>query len=366
MDAAMARYVSKIKSNETSHARYQRVRVAQKLVSNIKGAFYRLLALNMALPKAKNLVGDRFRIVQDLDSLARQGLIDAQEKVYARDMLAQARRVLVDVQVGIEKQRELLAASLNICPTSCFTLQGDLLPLPQSCLDPCKLEKIALVNRPEAYQADLAHLSSIDEYKRLIVKCFPRVEGYLGYYRDENKFLLHNDWADGGMRITWDLMEFTADLFQKESASNKMVKTERETALVSMGILSQVKIAAMDAISAIEEYKKLSSLVSGAREKLRIARDVEEIKEREAREKVIRIDRQAARADMLEADIKRIMAAGEAHGALAELDATVGVNYPIGMADSPPKGSTPTIAVATQRALYGLVETAAAIIPRPW
>jgi outer membrane protein TolC len=364
MDAAMARYVSNVKSNETMHARYQRVRVAQKLVGTIKGTFYRLLALNMALPKAKNLVQDRFRIVRDLDSLAGQGLVDAEEKVYARDMLAQARRVLADVQVGIDRQRELLAASLNICPTSCFSLDGSLFPLPKNCLDACKLEKIALVNRPEAYQADLAHLSSVDEYKRLIVKCFPRVEGYLGYYRDENKFLLHNDWADGGMRITWDLMEFAADLFQKESASNRTVKTERETALVSMGILSQVKLGVLDAVSAIEEYKKLSAMTSGAREKLRVARDVEQVKEREARKKVIRIDRQAARADMLEAEVKRLMSAAEVHAAIAELDSTVGTNYPIGMADPPPAGKAPsTMAAATRRVVSGVFETAAAMIP---
>lgn len=367
MDAAMARYVSKIKCNEATHARYQRVRVAQKLVSNVKGVFYRLLALNMALPKAKQLVNDRQSIVRDLGALASKGLIDTEERVYAKDMLAQARRILADVKVGIEKQRELLATSLNICPTSCLQLEGALFPLPKACLDACKLEKLALVNRPEAYQADLAHLSSVDEYKRLIVKCFPKVEGYLGYYRDENKFLLHNDWSEGGMRITWDLMEFAADLFQKESASNKIIKTERETALVSMGLLSQVKLSVLDAISAIEEYKKFERLLSGEREKLRVARDVEDVKEREAQRKIIRIDRQAIRADMLEDDINRIMSAAEVHAALAELDATVGSNYPISAADPPPdRAVVPTLAVAADRVVRGVVETTAAMIPIPW
>lgn len=329
MDALMANYLSKMRGNEAIYSGYQRARVAQQLTSTITCAFFRLLALNQILPKARALEGNRARILQDVESLHKAALVDPQEYLTAKSLLAEAKQQASDIYLTIGKQRELLAVAMNVCPDSAFQVLGELLPLPRAELDSCKLEAAALVNRPEAYQADLTFGNSIAEKQRLMVKFFPRAEGFVGYWRDENKFVMNKNWNDGGLRITFDFLEFTANLLEHAAAKDKVMKTDRERALISLGIVSQVRLRVLDAMRALERYNKQCSLENQAKEALRISTEVERTKDKQAPQKIMRIAREKALCNLLQVEIDRIGAVGEVHAAMAELDAAVGTNYPV-------------------------------------
>jgi outer membrane protein TolC len=336
LDAAMARYLGDVRGNEAVQARYQRVRVAQQLTGTVVGAFHRLLALTQAAQKAAALESHRRNITNDLKALVQERLVESKELLDAQAQWSHAKGQLSEILVNIGKQRELLAAAMNVCPDSPFQLAGGLLPLPSFCLDSCKLESAALVNRPEAYQADLTHLSSISDQRRLAVKFFPRVEGFLGYFRDENKYVMNRNWIDGGIKVTWDLMEFTANILEHRSARDRVMKTDRDRAAVSMGILTQVKLKTLEAMNAHEKYRKTEELLSQAREALRIATEVERAKESGSNRKLMLIAREKAACNVLQVEVERLLALGDLHGALAELDTAVGVNYPVSAAHPQP------------------------------
>ncbi|MFH1116624.1 MAG: TolC family protein [Pseudomonadota bacterium] len=332
VDAAMARYNWRIRRNESTYARYQRVRVAQQLVGTVGAAYYRLLALMECIPKAKALVADRDKIASDLRALAGKQLITGEEYLEAAAKAVEARNQLAQIGVDIRKQRELLASTMNVSPDGCFRLTGRLFPVPPPGMDPCKLEAAALVNRPEAYQADITFINSLDEQKRLMAKCFPRVEGFYGYFRDENKFVLNRNWFDGGVRISWDLMEFAADLLRYRAAQSKIAKTDSERSLISMGILSQVRLRYLDAVRAMDESQKFYELKTKASESLRIAKDREEVTERGAPKRIVQIARQRTMCDLLQAELDYLMSSGEVHAAMGNLHAAVGTNYSVATA----------------------------------
>jgi outer membrane protein TolC len=335
MDAAIARYLSRVKCNEGTYARYQRVRVAQQLIGTVTGAFYRLLALNEALPKAQALEANRKGVVRDLRELAKDRLVESEAYILSQSRLAEAKALHSRIYTDIGRQRELLAVAMNVCPDASIQVKGRLLPLPHRDLDACKLEAAALVNRPECYQADLTHLNSAEDHKRLFVELFPRFEGFIGYYRDSNKFLLANNWVDGGLRVTWDLMEFASDLLQEKAAKQQVLKTDKERSLISVGVLSQVRLETLKSVAALDEFKKMTELRNQAQEKLRIAQDVEEVKDRGAPQRVMRINRQMALCDLMESEVNRILSVGEVHASFANLRAAVGSNYPVGVAHPP-------------------------------
>lgn len=332
MDALMAGYLGQIKSNDALYSRYQRARVAQQLVGTVTSAFYRLLALHEALPKAQALENHRKNIVKDLGSLARNALVDNQEYLNAQSLHTEAKNQLSAVYADIERQRELLAAAMNVSPCSNLKLEGSLLPLPPTELDSCALEAAALVNRPECYQSDLVFANSVADAKRLMVKFFPRVDGFIGYFRDENKFFLNKNWIDGGMRITWDLMDFTANYLEHGAAQDRVVKTDQDRAVISMGILTQVKLKTLDSMKAVDRFKRASELTQQASEALRIAIEVETAKMRGADQSLIRITREKAKSNQLQAELDRLFALGEVHSAIADLNTCAGTNYPISTA----------------------------------
>jgi len=254
-----------------------------------------------------------------------------------------------------------------VCPDTLGQVSGDLLPLPPFSLDACKLEATALLNRPEAYQADLGHFNSVSDWRRLLVKHFPRVEGYIGYFRDENKFLLNKNWIDGGMRITWDLMEFAASRLEYAAAKDRVVKTDQERALVSLGIASQVRLKTLEAMKAFSKYQKDADLAKNGQEALRIATEVEQAKERGASHRLMMIAREKTLCASLQAEVDKLLDLGEFHAALAELDAAVGSNYPVSKALEVPAKEGPISverAVSVAQAPLGAVKRATGYLLR--
>jgi multidrug efflux system outer membrane protein len=330
MDAYMAKFLSEIKSNESAHASYQRVRVAQQLVGTVTAAFYRLLALNMAFPKAKSMEGHRIHVAQDLKALSRDLLVEPQDYMAAEAASAEAKNLVADIALNIEKQKELLAVAMNVSPCD-LNVKGY---FPQFvCPNPCDLEPVALVNRPEAYQADITHLNAIADYSRLIVKFFPRVEGYIAYFRDENKFNLNKNWTDGGMKVSVDLLDVASNILEREAARDRIVKTDRERAVICIGIISQVKLKALEAIRAIERHKKNAELKNQAAEAYRIALEQQRAKQKGADRQLLLIAAEKSMCTSLQAEIDELLALGDVHAALAELDAAVGNNYPVSAAE---------------------------------
>jgi outer membrane protein TolC len=329
MDAYMASCIAETRATEAGQAGYQRYRVAQQLVGTITGTFYRLLALEHALPKAQALETHRSNIVRDLSALVSNQQVDPHELITARSLLAEAKNQASEIFINIGRQREILSVSMAMTPDCDLRLIGQLLPLPITNLDPCHLEGVALVNRPEAYQADLAVLGSIADQKRLLMKFFPRAEGFLGYFRDENKFLYYRDWLDGGLKVTFDLLDFTANLMEHGAARDRVIKTDRERAVISMGIISQVRLRTLEAMKAIERFHKQVEVERLSAEGYRVARDIEEVKERGAPHRVMLINREKALCALLQAKVDVFSALGEAHAALADVEAAVGTNHPI-------------------------------------
>ncbi|MBI5250032.1 MAG: TolC family protein [Desulfomonile tiedjei] len=332
MDALMAKYLHNIKSNEALYTSYQRVRVSQQLIGTVVSAFYRLLALNNALPKAQALETHRRDIVRDLEGLYKNAYVDSQEYLTAQNLFSEAKSLLSGIYVDVDKQRELLCAALNVSPCSYLKLDGFLAAPPTEMLDSCKLEAAALVNRPECYQADLTFANSVADTKRLMVKFFPRVDGFVGYFRDENKFFLNKNWIDGGMRITWDLMDVCANFLEHEAATDRIAKTDQDRAAISMGILTQVKLKTLDSIKSVERFKKMTELREQVKEAYRISTDVETAKMRGAPQSLIRITREKAECNRLQAEIDALLALGEVHAAIADLEASAGINYPVNTA----------------------------------
>ena len=359
MDACMARYIADMRFNEAASARYQRIRVAQQLIGTVTSAYFRLLAAEQALAKARSLEKHRQEIARDLGELGRKALIENQEYLTAESQLAEARNQVAEIQANVGRQKEFLAIAMSVCPETICQVSGALLPLPEFCLDSCKLEAVALVNRPEAYQADLAHFNSVSDWKRLLVRHFPRAEGYIGYFRDENKFLLNNNWIDGGLRVTWDLMEFAATRMEHFAARDKMVKSDQERALISLGIVSQVKLKTLEAMKSLSKYRKDAELAENAKEALRIATDVEQAKQRSAGQQLMRIARERALCVWLQSEVDKLADLGEFHASLAELDAAVGSNYPVSKAQEiPPSPGLRSVLGAP----VGMVKRAAGLV----
>ncbi|MBM4327696.1 MAG: TolC family protein [Deltaproteobacteria bacterium] len=324
VDAALAYYVSKSASNDRLKAHYQKVRVAQKLIGAVDGAYFRLLSLQQSLSYAKRLAGMRAQIAASMQRLQNKSIIRVEDYERAEERAVEARRVLGKVRNETERQRNILASAMGLSPEYCvdggFCVEGK---MSSPCFGAplCDLELIAVKHRPEAFQAGLDHLTSVNDIKRTIVRYLPKVEGFWRYTRDKDKFLYNKDWKDIGVLVHFDLLDWLINRNDSRAARSAATKTYKELGAVALGIASQVRVAALTYNDSLEECQTREAALAGSQKVLKMAQI------RVAGDDLSQLQFEEAEANLLMQKIQRIRALGEANAACAELQSVLGTNY---------------------------------------
>lgn len=333
-DAALAYYLSKSSTNDRLKAHYQRVRVAQKLLGVVDAAYFRLLSLQRAVPAARRLVGERYAVQVRVSELVRRQLAEASQTRDGRKRppvdpktaeidLIKARRLLTRLSNQLERQRNILASAMGLSPDyygGGFRVIGNL-GAPTASADMPILEMTAVRNRPEAYQAGLNHLSSINDLNRTVVKFFPKITGFWKLTADKDKYLLNKVWHEVGVKASVDILDVVANYGESRAARSNVAKTGREIATVALGITSQVRVETLKYLDAVDELRSAESAVKNLE---RVFRNIQ-IKAR--KDMATGLEVRKAKGDVIEQQINRIRALGGANAALAELQSTVGTNY---------------------------------------
>jgi outer membrane protein TolC len=321
-DAALAYYVTRSGRNDRLKSHYQRVRVAQKLIGVVDAAYFRLLSFQECLPLTERHSAIRFEIATKMRKLLEKKLVSVDDYNRAKQQEVRAERQVARVRNQIEKQRNLLASAMGVSPDYCvgFKLIGHLSE-PVFHMELCNMELAAVQNRPEAFQAGLNHLNSVNDLRRTIVKYFPKVSGYWRVTRDKDRFLYNKDWKEVGISVYFDILDWFSNIDESRAAEFNSAKTHRELGTVALGITSQVRIGALQFFDAMDELRSAESALRGTKEVFSIAQ------RRSSKEDLDRISEQDAEANMVLDKLERTKALGEANAQLAELQAAMGTNY---------------------------------------
>ncbi len=322
-DAVAAYLAARTACNTAAVGHFEQVRAAQKLIESVDRSYYRLLSYQGCLPMARRLMEIRDRVSRKMKALQEEQLVSFDEFHRAERNRITARRILSRISNGMERERGLLAAAFgrpSLCGPWPIVVEGDLKP-PQFSEKPSDLEMTALQNRPEALVAGLNHLSSLNGYRTIMVKYFPRVSLFWRHAGDKDKFLYHHDWKQIGLQVHVDLIDWLATFSQSRSASIDAERTQSQMAAVAVSIASQVQLAAMKYFSLKEEMENTEDSLTNQWRALRLA------KKKAADGGYKKLALEQAEGDLIQEQIEWTTSLGELNASLAELQAALGTNY---------------------------------------
>lgn len=323
-DAALAFYMNRSGINDALKAHYQRVRVAQKLIGVVDAAYFRLLMLEESLPLADRLVGSCSRVAENTERLLESKLKPIEDYHRARQRLIKARSIRDSIRNEMERERNTLASAMGLSPglgSDCGISVVGKLSAPVFQADICLLEMQAVSGRPEAYQAGLNQLNSANDLRRAIIKYFPKLTGFWRQTHDKDKYLRNKDWRDVGMYIYFDILDWLVNRDEAKAADAMVAKTNRELGAVALGITSQVRIAALKYIDAMDKLRSAEESLLSSNKVLQIS------EQRLVRDSASELAVEEARSNVLQDKIERIRSVGEANASLADLHMALGTNY---------------------------------------
>lgn len=323
-DAALAFYLTKSGGNDRLRAHYQRIRVAQNLLGKVEGSFYKLLSLQQLLPEVRRLVEARSRVLGEKHRLYEKKLIPIEECHKARQRYLKAARSKLAAEDDLERQSNTLFSALSLTPEQyrkgVNRVRGNLSRPVYTNAIPA-MEMVAVQNRPEAREAGLSLLNSVNDLKRAVLKCFPRVTGFWRYTRDEDRYLYNKSWKEVGLRVYFDLADWLSNWDESKAARYDLSKTEVGGGAVVLGIAVQVRMAALSYFRSLKELEYSEKALKSSELVLKTARA------KASSNDLTKLALIEAEAETLEDRAERIRALGESNAALAELHAAMGINY---------------------------------------
>lgn len=233
----------------------RRRRVVQGILQDVRIAYWRAVA-------SERLLGRLNAVEKRVEGARRDARSAEAQRVQSPLQALNYTRALVETLRQLQSLRRELAASksqlgalIGLPPGEPFEIE---LPPVAGMRNPPKLavpvealESFALLNRPELREEAYNERISVDETWRSMLRLLPGIDVNAALRVDSNSFLMHQRWADYGARISWNLINIVSapDTLAHAEAQEALTAFRRQA--LSMAVLSQVRVAAL-------QFKELS------------------------------------------------------------------------------------------------------------
>jgi outer membrane protein TolC len=244
LDFGVSYYRAHQAADEALIAEERRRRVAQNILQDMRGAYWRALGAQRLAGEAEELLV-RVRAALEKSRLAEtMGLLPPPQALAYQRALLDATTLINIRRQEIEFAKRELEALMSLPPGTPFRLADEPeMRLRRAPRDVRELEETALRSRPELREVDYRRRISVAETHRALLSLLPGIRIDFGGYYDSNSYLFNQSWTDGGIEVFSNLMRLLAyPSVEKSNEARLKVDDTRRLAL-SMAVLTQVRVA---------------------------------------------------------------------------------------------------------------------------
>jgi outer membrane protein TolC len=244
LDFGVSYYRAQQAADASLIADERRRRVAQNILQDVRGAYWRALGAQRLVGEADEMLV-RVRAALEKSRLAEaMGLLPPPQALAYQRALLDATTLLSIRRQEIEFAKRELAALMNLPHGTDFRLadEPEMRPpgVPRAMHE---LEQMALQNRPELREEDYRKRITVAETHRALLSLLPGVQFDVAGRYDSNQYLYNQSWTEGGIQVFSNLMRLIAyPAVEKTNEARLKVDDARRLAL-SMAILTQVRVA---------------------------------------------------------------------------------------------------------------------------
>lgn len=263
LDFGLAYYRAKKERQNLIVQEQRHIRAKQNLILDIFRAYYRAIVASKAQEKAKQLIEKLKKREEMLAHQIQKQLVPEFDALVNRDQLIEMRVRLLAFENEERSALTELKALMGIAPSLPISLaEMSLNPMQTHLPDINKMERTALINRPELLSQDVKIAMSVDDVHAAIWQMYPGISFFGNNYFDGNKYLVFHNWFTLGMRTAWELLNLPAKA-SKARRSHLQQEVDYRTRLsMSMGVLTQVHLAYINVHETTEQYALAQELLN--------------------------------------------------------------------------------------------------------
>ncbi len=274
LDFGLAFFNSMQAEDRVLLTKQQERRAAQNLTLDVVRAYYRVAAAQDAIHTTQALIDKCHSIENVFAELSKSQTVSPLRLLDERKRFIRLEKRLMAYRRSYNNACIELRALMGYLPINDIRVDtSGLKALQVYTLPPIEvLEKISLVERPELYQLDIQAEITLFEARKAIIMMFPSVRIFADFTNSSNKFLYTQSWWEIGIRAAYNLLKLPEQIAKYRSLHKEIDEISLRTMALSLGILSQVRIAHANVMEVKERYELDNRVYQAYASHLKIAK----------------------------------------------------------------------------------------------
>lgn len=227
-------------------ARERERKVVHNISQEVRAAYWRAVSAGRMLQKIGPLSVEAAQALDKSREVEKRRLRSPIEALYYQRDLLDILRSLQTLRQDLVNAKIELAGLMGLKPGTQFELADVANPefdIPVLSMQLDAMEEKALTNRPELVEAHYQKRISAAETRAALLKILPGISLNAGTYKDENLYLLNQDWTSIGAQVSWNLLDVFKLGTERDMAKTREALAEEQRLATSMAVLTQVHLA---------------------------------------------------------------------------------------------------------------------------
>lgn len=330
LDFGMGHYGANQQANRVLIAAEKRRKAMHLLMQDVRTAYWRAAS-------AQKLRSD----VEKAIALAEEALVDSSKAEAERvrnplDALRYQRQLLENLRLLEAIDQELSSAqvelaslinapvgqTIQIAETDVTNADAGVLKVTVQAMEEAALEKNADL-REQHYNARIAR----EETRKAMVRLFPNVSFSYGIKYDSDRYMVHNNWNEAGLQMSYNLFNLLTGPTQIKLAQAGVALADQRRIATQLAVITQVHLARLQLLNARSQFDRADAIYATD---LKIAEHVRNRVNAKAQSKLDGVSNATAAILSL---LRRYQALAQVQSAENRLFASMGLEPKIGSTD---------------------------------
>lgn len=263
LDFGVSYYQAQQNADKVLIAKERRRKVINQIVQEVRTSYWRAATIEKVIRDVEPMLVDAKSALADAQQVERQRLSSLSQILTYQKSLSKLISEFEMLQQDLAIAKSELANLMGLPPGTHYKMQipevSDLI-IPSLDMDVERMEQLALHNRPELREALYQQRITAMEARKAVLKVFPGITFSTSANYDSNSYVVNNDWAEAGLRVSWNLLNLVS-----APANRRMLRAQADVdqmrrLALSAAALTQLHVGHQQFLRAQLRYSRAQEL----------------------------------------------------------------------------------------------------------
>ncbi|MGC2856219.1 TolC family protein [Novispirillum sp. DQ9] len=263
LDFGVSYFSARQQADQVLIAAERRRRVVNQIVQQVRGAYWRAATAERLHAEVVPVIAEARAALRDAQQAESQRLMPPLDSLRYQKALLETLRELEILERDMTIAKSELAALMNLPPGTAYSLalpSAGEMTVPTVTATVEDLENLALLSRPELREEAYQKRISAAETRKALLRLLPGITLNGGVNYDSNSYMLNNQWAEAGARVSWNLMTLLSGPATMRVAEAQQEVGEARRVALAMAVLTQVQVGYQQYLRARQVHEQAQVL----------------------------------------------------------------------------------------------------------